>query len=243
MIWFDVIFFAIVAVVLGYRLYSVLGQRHGEERQRNNVYDLMEKVKEQREQLKREQQQPSAGTDAAPASATDPLTEQPATTSTYTPPAFKEAPESLAGKIERVQHLDPSFNEKMFLQGAKAAFEIILKAFAAEDTPTLRPLLSDDVYDSFAAAIRARQSAKEKLSIQINRIKDAEIVDALLEMNTAHLSVRMVSEQTQFTRNASGATINGDAVTPQELVDVWTFTRNLRSNDPAWRLSATRSGE
>lgn len=242
MIWFDVIFFAIVAVVLGYRLYTVLGQRHGEERQRDNVYDLMEKVKEQREQLKREQQM---GTPTAAPGSAEPLAEdQPAQTgNTYTPPAFKEAPDSLAGKIERVQHLDPSFNEKMFLQGAKAAFEIILKAFAAEDTATLRPLLSDDVYDSFAEAIRARQSAKEKLSIQINRIKDAEIVDALMEMNTAHLSVRFASEQTQFTRNASGATINGDAVTPQELVDVWTFTRNLRSNDPAWRLSATRSGE
>lgn len=224
--WFDIIIFAVVAFFLILRLRAVLGERHGEEQQRPNPFVL--------------QKPPAPPEHRLPDAAAD-YTDTPVAPSEAPPPRPSAPPDSLQGRIERLAAADPSFNEKGFLSGARGAFEMIIKAFAAEDTPTLRPLLSDDVYDSFAAAIRARQAAKEKLETKILRIREAELVDVSLVVNTARVTVRFVSEQVQCTRDAAGAVVDGHPGDSRELRDVWTFTRNVRSTDPNWHLCETRS--
>lgn len=230
--WFDIFFFAVVAIVLLLRLRSVLGQTDGQDRrQRPNPFEAPPSAPSQQDAARPDLRVISNDADDTPEPAAK----------TFVPPAFKEAPDSLAGRLERIQSQDPTFSEKGFLQGARTAFEMILKAFADEDTTTLHQLLGDDVYDSFTTAIRNRQAAKEKLSITISKIKDAEIEDAKLELNTARITVRFVSEQIQFTRNANGSTVSGDAARAQVLTDIWTFARNTHGNDPVWRLTETRS--
>ena len=223
MIWFDVLIFAAVAAFLAYRLNQVLGQRHGDERQQENPFVVKPEAKPEIRTL--EDDSPLIDAPAAP-----------------TPVKPKNAPESLAGRIEMIELADPSFNEKSFLNGARGAFEMIVGAFAAEDTTILRPLLSDDVYDGFSGAIRTRQAAKEKLSTRILRIKEVELTEASLVINTAKVTVRFVSEQIQFVRNAAGEVISGSESVSHEVVDIWTFTRNLRSSDPNWHLCETRTG-
>ncbi len=216
--WFDIIIFAAIAIFLALRLRGVLGERHGDEQKRPNPYAL---------------QTPPAEQTSQPVDVIDaPVLSKPRSSS---------APDSLQGRLDLIAQADANFNEKSFLNGAKGAFQIILNAFATEETPTLRPLLSDDVYDSFAAAIRARQAAKEKLETKVVRIKDAEIIEASLVINTARVTVRIVSDQIQCTKDASGTVVDGDATQSREVRDVWTFTRNMRALDPNWHLSETRS--
>lgn len=225
--WLDIIVFAAIAFFLALRLRSVLGERHDDGQQRPNPYTL--------------QRPPATGStdnslppviDAARDNTADiPLPK----------PRSSAPPNSLQGRIDQIASADPNFGEKTFISGAKTAFEMIVKAFAAEDTPTLRPLLSDDVYDSFAGAIRARQAAKEKLETRVVRIKDAEIIDASLTINTAKVVVRFVSDQIQCTRDAAGNVVDGDTSQSREVRDVWTFTRNTRALDPNWHLAETRS--
>lgn len=217
--WFDIIIFAAIAVFLVLRLRGVLGERHGDEQKRPNPYAL------QTPPANEQANQPVDAIDAP----------------VVVKPRSSTAPDSLQGRLDLITQADSNFSEKSFVNGAKSAFQMILNAFAAEDTPTLRPLLSDDVYDSFAAAIRARQAAKEKLETKVVRIKDAEIVEASLVINTARVTVRIVSEQIQCTRDASGAVVDGDATQPREVRDIWTFTRNVRALDPNWHLSETLS--
>lgn len=223
--WADIIFFAIIAVFLAIRLRSVLGERHDGEQQRPNPYTL---------------QPPPA--DSKPPLVDSATRNIPTDIPLPTPkPRSSAPPNSLQGRIDQIASADPNFGEKTFITGAKGAFEMIVKAFAAEDTPTLRPLLSDDVYDSFAGAIRARQAAREKLDTKVVRIKDAEIIDASLTINTAKVVVRFVSDQIQCTRDAAGNVVDGDASQSREVRDVWTFTRNTRALDPNWHLAETRS--
>lgn len=222
MIWFDVLIFAAVAAFLAYRLNQVLGQRHGDERQQENPFEIKPEAKPQIRTLEDD----------------SPLIDAPAPIA----PKPKNAPDSLAGRIEMIELASPAFNEKSFLSGARGAFEMIVGAFAAEDTTILRPLLSDDVYDGFSSAIRTRQAAKEKLSTRILRIKEVEITEASLVINTAKVTVRFVSEQIQFVRNAAGEIISGSESASHEVVDIWTFTRNLRATDPNWHLCETRTG-
>lgn len=224
--WFDILVFAVIAFFLAMRLRSVLGERHGDEQQRPNPYALQKPPA-----------QNAPGSDPAIESIKDVIVADVAA-----PAKASSAPAaSLQGRLDQIAAADPNFSEKTFLTGAKGAFQMIVAAFAANDTPTLRPLLSDDVYDSFAGAIRARQAAGEKLETKIVRIKEAEIVDASLTINTARVTVRLVSEQVQATRNAEGVVVDGNEVQVREVRDVWTFTRNTRALDPNWQLAETRS--
>lgn len=143
--------------------------------------------------------------------------------------------------IAAVKAADPSFAEDTFLRGARGAFEIILNAFAAGDTAALQPLLSKNVFEPFAAAIRARKEAKQTLQTTLTAVKSADIADAAVEGTTALVTVKFVSDQVNATRDAAGKVIDGDPDRVVEHIDLWTFARPLRSRDPNWTLVATQS--
>jgi predicted lipid-binding transport protein (Tim44 family) len=151
-------------------------------------------------------------------------------------------PVSLNAGLAQIRAADPNFEPKTFLQGARGAFEIIVHAFAAGDTATLRPLLSDEVFERFNEAIRARVAAKETHETRLDSIKSAEIAEAQLNGRTAFVTVRFASDQVNVTRAADGTVLDGEPERIVEKTDFWTFARNTRSQDPNWLLVATRSG-
>jgi predicted lipid-binding transport protein (Tim44 family) len=217
----DILIFAMIAAFLVYRLRGVLGRRHGEERQRPNPYTS----RPGQEGGDNVVTLPDRGRAPAPVDV---------------PPPAPDEPYSLAAGIGQIQANDPTFDEKGFLQGAKAAFGMIVTAFAQGDTPTLRPLLSDDVYDNFAAAIRSRQSSGESLETRVANVHDADLIEARMEGRTAFVTVKFISEQINVTRDRAGTVIDGDPEHPMEVVDIWTFARNTRSRNPNWTLIETR---
>ena len=101
-------------------------------------------------------------------------------------------------------------------------------------------MLSDDVYDNFAAAIRSRQSSGESLETKVINIRDADLIEARMEGRTAFVTIKFISEQINVTRDQAGTIIDGDPDHPQEVVDIWTFARNTRSRNPNWTLIETR---
>jgi predicted lipid-binding transport protein (Tim44 family) len=149
-------------------------------------------------------------------------------------------PIPLAAAIDTIRAADPNFDEKQFVQGARAAFEMIVAAFARGDTDTLRPLLSDDVYRNFAKAIAERAERGETLETRIETIQDADIVEATLDGRNAMVGVRFVSDQINVTRAADGSVVDGDPDRTLEVIDIWTFARDTRSRDPNWFLVETR---
>ena len=58
-----------------------------------------------------------------------------------------------AGGLEEIYNADSSFSAEEFLRGAKAAYTMIVGAYARGDRAALRPLLDDDVYEAWDAAI------------------------------------------------------------------------------------------
>jgi len=153
------------------------------------------------------------------------------------PPAAAPAATGLAA----VKASDPSFNEAAFLNGARAAFQIIVNAFAAGDAAALQPLLNKDVFDRFVEAITARRNAHETLQSTLNSIKSADLVTGSIDHNTALVTVKFVSEQINVTRAADGKVVEGDPERAIEHIDFWTFARPLNARDPNWMLVATES--
>jgi predicted lipid-binding transport protein (Tim44 family) len=219
--FFDIVFFAMVAAFLILRLRSVLGRRTGNENserwtsrppQPSNRADVPDNVS----------RLPDRGRAAGDA------------------PMIDATPGSpLEAGITQIRVADSSFDPRDFLGGARAAFEMIVDAYAQGDTSALRPLLSDEVYENFAAAIRSRQQAKQKLDTTLVGIKSADIIEARMESRNAFVTVKFVSEQINVTRDADGAVVEGDPQHIAVITDVWTFSRNMRSRDPNWTLVAT----
>jgi predicted lipid-binding transport protein (Tim44 family) len=217
----DLILFGMVALFLVLRLRSVLGRRTGFERPRREAggFDPVR----------------SAPTDAA-GDLPPPL--PPADgTRRIVPDSRSPAGAALA----RIRATDPSFDPMAFLHGAEGAFRMIVDAFAKGDRQTLRMLLSDETYAGFEGEITRREQAGETQRSEVRAMQEAKLESADLRGTVADVTVRFTSDQVNLTTARDGSVVSGaEAVT--ELVDIWTFQRDLRSEDPTWKLVATRSG-
>lgn len=212
----DILLLAMIAAFLIFRLRSVLGRRTGNEQQRPNPY--------------------SSRRDAE-GSGNDNVVNLPDRNGPPPPPDPATAGQDHG--LTQVKIADPSFDPRSFVGGAQAAFGMVVEAFAQGDTASLRPLLSDDLYDEFSSAIRTRIAEEEKLETTIEQIKSAEVVDGRVEGRTAFVTVRFVSSQVNVTRDADGAVVDGDPERVLDVTDIWTFARNTRSSDPNWTLVET----
>lgn len=220
----DILFFAVVAVFIAVRLRSVLGRRTGHERPRPP----------------RIQPQPApAGGEASDKVVPLPDRRRGAAEEAAIAP---EAGPGLKDGLTRIRLADPSFDLGAFLQGARAAFEMIVEAYAKGDKATLEPLLAPPVFARFAEAIDQRQRQGHTLETELVSLRSAELVEAALDGRIARLTVRFTSEQINCTRDASGAVVEGDPSTVETVVDLWTFERDVDSGDPNWVLVQTHSG-
>ncbi len=149
---------------------------------------------------------------------------------------------ALAEGLTEIQMADRTFEPQHFVTGARSAYEMIVGAFAAGDRKQLKPLLAEDVYDSFEQAVSDRESKGNSIETNFVGIEKADIVQATLKDKVAEITVKFVSEIISVTKNADGAVIEGDPVTVKKITDVWTFARNTASRDPNWKLIGTAAG-
>lgn len=142
--------------------------------------------------------------------------------------------------LSRIAAMDASFEPSRFLDGAEAAFRMIVHAFAGSDRDTLRALLSDDAYAGFAKVLDAREAAGERQRTELRAVNEVAIEAADLRGSVADITVRFVTDQINMTTGRNGDVVSGsDAIT--ELTDLWTFQRDLTSADPTWKLVGTGS--
>jgi|GEM_PF-36415 len=143
--------------------------------------------------------------------------------------------------LTQIKVADPSFDPDQFAQGARQAFEMIVKAYAEGEGKTLKQLLSQDVYENFAAAIRGREKANQRMEDTLYGIDSATIVAAGMEGSVARVTIEFVSQQVNVTYDAEGRVIEGDPNGIIEVTDIWTFQRDVKSRDPNWELAETSS--
>jgi predicted lipid-binding transport protein (Tim44 family) len=224
----------VIAIVVLFRLRSVLGTRTGNERT----------------PLQRAQQNQTQ----APKPANDEKPSAVRATALPPPPADAERRAlKMTAEIEQLSHgddhvkaglqaivdADPSFSPKAFLEGAKSAYEMIVTAFATGDRKTLKTLLEKDVYDGFEQAIAAREAKGHKVDFTFVGLPKSEIVAAELDKRDSRVAVQFNAEVVQATRDKDGGLVEGNADQVQTIADEWTFARNVKSRDPNWKLVAT----
>ncbi|MCB1478999.1 MAG: Tim44 domain-containing protein [Rhodobiaceae bacterium] len=223
--FFDIytIIFLVVAVAIFLRLRSVLGRRTGHERPTG------EQMAHARKQAEEGNVIHLPGNADAKSAANEDVPDEP------------EPKTPLERTLAEVRKIDPSFTAQSFEQGARAAYEMIVTAYATGDRRTLRPLLSREVYEGFVSAIAERESRGEKVESSFVGIDKADITDANLSGKTATLSVTFVSQMVTATLDAEGKVLAGDPNEVSTVTDIWSFSRDVSSRDPNWKLVSTES--
>lgn len=146
-----------------------------------------------------------------------------------------------AKALAEMKKADPAFSVTPFLEGARGAYEMILMAFERGDLDAIRAFLSDEVEESFAEAISARERDGLTVEASFLGLKDLGLEDATYrrESGMAEITVRFVGEQTYVVRNKAGEVVEGGPREVRRQRDVWTFARQMGSSDPNWQLVAT----
>lgn len=235
--------FLVLAVVIFLKLRSVLGRRTGHEQTRLERYKAQQQEASQRNGK-------LAGQDKVvtlPRRERDEAEIRPAAEQEARADGEQRVREYAAGNSDiskglvDIVRVDPSFDPDNFLQGAKAAYEIIVTAFAEGNRKTLKDLLSAEVYEGFGGAIAERENRGEQTDQSFVGIKSSDLVEAELKGGMAQLTVKFVSELISATRDKAGGVINGDPKRIREVTDIWTFAREAVSRNPNWKLVATQA--
>ena len=210
-----IVILALVALFIGLRLYSVLGERTGHEQQPI---------------LKPADQDARVEPRATPAPVATPTADNGADLA-YVP---------LAGPgVRAILAADPSFDVARFLEGAKAAYRMILEAFWKGDLDTLKPHVDAHVFETFASAVEQRRKDGLTLDNRLVAIEQAVIAEATVDRTIAVLTVRFEADIAAVTRNAEGEVVAGSMSDAVQTRDLWTFRRDLASRDPNWLLIET----
>ncbi|MFM8747653.1 MAG: Tim44/TimA family putative adaptor protein [Aestuariivirga sp.] len=223
-----------VALVVFWRLRSVLGTRTGTEKPPFDPFGAKRTESPVRQDGRDNVVRLPQG---APASGAD-SDQEPA------PPVWQgyaEAGSPLALGLEQVAENDPSFSPRSFLEGAKVAYEMIIDGFAKGDKASLKNLLSKEVLDGFAQAIDAREAQGQRVESRFVGIDKATLHAATLMGSKAAVTVEFVSELISATYDRSDKVIDGDPKQIREVTDVWTFERDITSRNPNWKLVSTQA--
>lgn len=223
-----------LAIVILFRLRSVLGTRTGNERsplERREAAAKAQGTKPGDETVVQMRPRPEPVRDAD--------AERQARRLATEIEQFSNGDEKVAAGLRAIADADPSFGPKSFMEGAKAAYEMIVTAFAQGDRKTLRNLLEKDVSEGFEKAIGDREAAGNKVDFTFVGLPRIEISEAEVDKRTASVTIRFYAEVVSATRDKDGNLIEGNADQVTTIADEWTFARNPKSRDPNWKLVAT----
>jgi predicted lipid-binding transport protein (Tim44 family) len=233
---FDIytIIFLALAVFIFLRLRSVLGQRTGRERPPYDPFTAREPVRPAENVVALPNRKPEA-TAQAPAAPAEAAVDR------WKGVAAPGSP--VAAGLDAIVATAPDFDAKHFLTGARAAYEMIVNAYAEGDRRTLKNLLSREVLDGFETAINEREKRGDTVESRFVSIDNAEITAAEVRGRNIQATVRFQSKLVSVTRDKGGNVIDGNAEKVTDVNDVWTFARDVTSRDPNWKLVATEAGQ
>jgi len=225
----EIVILAMIAAFLGLRLYAVLGRRaeHGEE----PMHPRFDRA-------------PTPGA-ARPAVVAARMPVERAGTAAV--PAAGERPPLVERGLREIATADRRFDAASFIEGARAAYRMILEAFWRGDRDELAQLCDRAVWQSFADEIAARAAAGEVVDNRLVRINEATIITAGVGPGatgtpTARIAMRFVADIAAVTRDAEGHLIAGSLDDAIEVRDVWTFVREIGAASPDWVLDETDEG-
>lgn len=206
----NLVLFAVI-VIVGWRLWRVLGTRTGFEQTHDSAAPLEQA---QTAQLPHEDLPPIWQDHAKEGSV-------------------------LANTLVDMAKIDPALNPSDFLVGAKIVHTKVLEAFSAGRLASVENLISPPVLETLRSEVKAREKKAETLNYKLVGYDSVRIVSASLDGNFAKFNTRFETRLVSWTSDAAGKVVIGNPNKTESHVDHWTFERDLTSHDPNWLLVET----
>lgn len=217
----DIIFFAIIAVYLALKLFSVLGKKNDQD-------------------SKLESSRATLGNNILPEKDIKPaavaISSQPEMVKRNNLESFNFANEQAKSSIKEIIEKDTSFSLEGFFEGAKIAFEMLLKAFGEKDKNTLKELLSDELYPNFEKQLVDTSSRDHVVTKSLVAFENIEIESAEISGSRVRIGLKFLTEQINYVKDVNGNIIEGDPKAIIAVEDNWQFERNIRSGNPNWTI-------
>jgi len=228
----DIIILAILTVYIFYRLNKNFG-KIDEEEKREIHKRLLERKKQIEEILMRTQSNVDANSNPS-ANSPEKIIGSKSTIDSKIANLDSATQENLT-KIFNACNINYDF----FINGTKMAFDMIVNAFAKEDIETLQLLLSDKIFEGFAKAINDRKAQGQVLVTNLISVDKVEILSAMTLDNIASIAVKIYSKQINYLTNQAGELVQGKKDEIFNMIDIWTFKKDITSPNPNWKVSAT----
>ena len=215
--YIDILILAMIAIFIINRLRNVLGKKTG------NESDIVEKFTQRKNAFKE--------------SEPDSISDEKVTKLDHNIKKTFHSNKKINSVINEIIKIDNNFEINSFFEGAKKAFEFILTEYSSNNLKVLEKLVNKNIYKEFENQINLRTNKNEELVITVISVKNPEIKSVNLEKKyTAYFKLLFESEQVQLTKNSKGEIIDGDSNQILQIKEIWTFSKNLKSNDPSWIL-------
>ena len=216
----DLIFFIMIAAFLILRLRRVLGRRTGNEKKTGSNFSFDAKVIDKNskniESIKTNQERIKSSLKK-----------------------YKNL--NVDDDLKKIYIIDPDFSPKEFLKGAKEAFEIIIESYAKENLKKIKSLLAPNIFKNFLTESNKRIKKKQILEHSLISFKSAKIKKIILKYSIVEIIVRFVTEQVNLLKSNDGKIIEGNLEYIEEHIDDWTFSKDLKSSNPNWKLIVTKA--
>ncbi len=126
----------------------------------------------------------------------------------------------------KLNKIDKDFNYAAFIEGAKAAFNLVVSSYKMNKLEDVKGLLSPAVYSAFKNSMNGdTNNDTPENTFEITALK-ASIIDIEIIKKLARIKVEFLSKQ---------AYKNNDEEKP-EIKDIWTFEKEISNNNPNWLL-------
>ena len=152
-----------------------------------------------------------------------------------------DADSDMVETLTSIKRVDPEFRLTEFLNGARAAYEMILMGFERGEINDIRAFLSEDVAQTFDDVVQQRRDQGIKIDAEFSGIREMKLQAVTFDSSnsTAELTVMFIGELMSVAKNENGDVIEGDAKKVKRQKDIWTFSKDMGLRDPNWRLVAT----
>jgi predicted lipid-binding transport protein (Tim44 family) len=161
--------------------------------------------------------------------------------------ATVEAPsQSWQQDLERglghIRQMDPGFDEAAFREMCTDRFFQIQAAWMRRDREKLRPLLTDEMADTFGKHIDIARSKRQINKLENITVRSVEPTEAWQEQGQDYITVRLLANLLDYTVDeTTGKVVDGSDSGPVKFEEYWTWVRPVGRTD--WRLSAINQAE
>jgi len=228
---FDIIFFAICAIVIFYQLINTLGKKDSTEEKIRKKFEKIatELSKASKEHIAMAEDKINTTQETFPIIESD-ISDH---------PDLSEEERAINSVLRKVREKNLSFSKQKFLSGANLAFESLIEAFNNNDKETLRALLCKQLFEKYSKAIDKARKENKKNEVTLVSLDKSQVISAVInDSGVAKIGVEFQSTQIHLLRDVNNNIIQGNNKEIIDIEDSWVFEKNTNVKDPNWLIVA-----